>query len=403
MITNLQLTDKEYILLVNKQELYDKAVEIGYTEIALADPGDLTDEDINQLKKLNRYVWINYFVPGNVELFVKAVHQIREAGLECRGFSLSEIRNGEGNSRTIEEAAARLDPVRDLEDFLESEGYILSRNYENRCGNCRKSMRPEDKYCRYCGTLRGKGKFKPYRNEVSYVYGPPVKTKHKCGDCGYIWVACVMGGDSPKYCPKCRSRNINLLQRFAAWGFHFEFIGTEDPFDEADRLVLLTREQVKDLLSHRKKKKGRRQEVDYSSDELLEAMKAAGIEVKTDDSGPRTEAEGDRNKLVYQILCSSGKETSTSDAVTCPHCGSDMLCRYAYELRDSHSKTVAEGLYFEDGVADPVVNLGVRCLYISGEYMKYNREAPAFFCMQCGTEFETYRIPSEYLEKQQGE
>ncbi len=59
-----------------------------------------------------------------------------------------------------------------------------------------------------------------------------------------------------------------------------------------------------------------------------------------------------------------------------------------------------EGLF--DIVVDPVIYNDVRCLYISGEYMKYNGEAPAFFCMQCGTEYETYRIPPEYLEMQQG-
>ena len=77
----------------------------------------------------------------------------------------------------------------------------LSTDYEGRCGNCHSMLSAKDKYCRYCGTPVGEGKFQPYKNETYCVYGPPVKELWHCPDCGYAWRSTVMGGDNPKYCP----------------------------------------------------------------------------------------------------------------------------------------------------------------------------------------------------------
>ena len=37
-----------------------------------------------------------------------------------------------------------------------------STDYSGRCGNCHERLGKNDKYCRYCGTKRGEGKFRPY-------------------------------------------------------------------------------------------------------------------------------------------------------------------------------------------------------------------------------------------------
>ena len=90
-----------------------------------------------------------------------------------------------------------------------------SEENDNRCGNCGEYLDPKDKYCRYCGTQRGKGKFRPELNdrEMVCVYGPPVKTVHQCSACGHRWVARTLGGDDPKYCPQCGSEAIKLIER----------------------------------------------------------------------------------------------------------------------------------------------------------------------------------------------
>lgn len=78
-----------------------------------------------------------------------------------------------------------------------------SSDYAGRCGNCHEYMQEMDKYCRFCGTKRGKGAFEPYDDEQYCIYGPrPVKRDHKCPQCSYTWTNCVIV-DNEKYCPEC--------------------------------------------------------------------------------------------------------------------------------------------------------------------------------------------------------
>lgn len=89
----------------------------------------------------------------------------------------------------------------------------LSADYEGRCGNCHSEMNPNDKYCRYCGTPKGKGEFSPYRNVMYCVYGPPVKEMFQCQACGHRWTVETLGADNPKYCPQCRSQRLSVEER----------------------------------------------------------------------------------------------------------------------------------------------------------------------------------------------
>ncbi len=78
-----------------------------------------------------------------------------------------------------------------------------STDYEGRCGNCHSLMGENDRYCVICGTRRGEGEFKPYKNMMECIYGPePITRKHRCRECGYKWEACLMI-DNERYCPKC--------------------------------------------------------------------------------------------------------------------------------------------------------------------------------------------------------
>ena len=82
--------------------------------------------------------------------------------------------------------------------------HSLSKDYEGRCGNCHKLFdEPEDEYCRYCGTKRGEGEFRPYDNMNECIYGPPPTERvHTCRKCGYTWRTRRMI-DRSAFCPKC--------------------------------------------------------------------------------------------------------------------------------------------------------------------------------------------------------
>lgn len=86
--------------------------------------------------------------------------------------------------------------------MMNEDGWITKYG-ENQCGNCHAGLEEGDKYCRMCGTKRGEGEFKPYRNVMECIYGPmPEKRKHVCTQCHYTWTTEVML-DEEYYCPKC--------------------------------------------------------------------------------------------------------------------------------------------------------------------------------------------------------
>lgn len=81
-----------------------------------------------------------------------------------------------------------------------------STDYKGRCGNCHELISDGEKYCRYCGTKRGEGKFKPYLNMIQCIYGPaPVKRKHICKVCNNTWERELMIDDEC-YCPQCGNK-----------------------------------------------------------------------------------------------------------------------------------------------------------------------------------------------------
>ena len=72
------------------------------------------------------------------------------------------------------------------------------------CFNCHAHIGKE-KYCRWCGTKAGEGKFEPFQDLSKYqcIYGPmPVERTHTCEQCGFEWTTCSMI-DEQEYCPKC--------------------------------------------------------------------------------------------------------------------------------------------------------------------------------------------------------
>ena len=82
-----------------------------------------------------------------------------------------------------------------------------STDYHNRCGHCHEYI-GEDLYCRYCGTKRGQGEYKPYLDVIQVIYGPmPVERTHKCKKCGNSYSVASMV-DSERYCPLCGGETI---------------------------------------------------------------------------------------------------------------------------------------------------------------------------------------------------
>lgn len=99
---------------------------------------------------------------------------------------------------------------------IEIDDSDMCTDYTNRCGNCHKILNDNDKYCPYCGTKRGEGKFEPYENVMTCIYGPPPEERvHQCKKCGYEWSVISMI-DSQKYCPQCGGNSEIVTNTYEA-------------------------------------------------------------------------------------------------------------------------------------------------------------------------------------------
>ena len=97
------------------------------------------------------------------------------------------------------------------DDLLSLEDEDEEEEEDSICGNCGKYLEPEGQYCTCCGTPRGQALFEPEENEMECVYGPPIRTKYRCPNCGHVWIAHFLGRDLTKYCPRCGQAHLEAL------------------------------------------------------------------------------------------------------------------------------------------------------------------------------------------------
>lgn len=254
-------------------------------------------------------------------------------------------------------------------------GEELSTDYEGRCGNCHSMMRPNDKYCRYCGTPKGKGKFLPYRNEMYCVYGPPIKEVFKCPACGHRWAVAGLGGDDSKYCPQCCSQQLNVERReIRDFG---EFIGTDLSEDLPEGYQFLSEEEVVKLLDLRSN-----QEED--SEEVAKRIKQHGftdLDKAEAYEEELTEKEAERANLQRTILTDTTGNNLDAMHMTCPVCKGKMIAGIRYKTFDDKSE---DDGYADLGYPDTEGN-GVYCDAMF--YWRDRDDDPKYQCLQCGNKF----------------
>ena len=157
----------------------------------------------NRIEELNEVIdgLENYatVIPDIVELVEKGRRCVLDYHFICNGII--------GPDELVEELI-RCEKLlgeykKEMSLFLEKSGYRLSTDYKGRCGNCHELMDESDNFCKYCGTRRGGGSFKPYKNIMTCIYGPqPRKRFHICSKCGNSWETMLMV-DNEKFCPIC--------------------------------------------------------------------------------------------------------------------------------------------------------------------------------------------------------
>ena len=211
-------------LIVNHAELVRKAMEMGYSRPIHARNGVLTEEQLETLQKSGKCAAVVTFDPGNDEAGAQMMHQLDQHDIPCVRYDVSFT--DEDEPASLDEAVREFPTIERLTDIMIDRGVLKDRNYTDRCGNCHHPLKPGDKYCRKCGTERGKGAFEPFLNRMDVVYGPPIKMQYKCQACGHKWVTVCLGREESFYCPSCGEKAAKLEK---------EVVGTfSDSFDDEE-------------------------------------------------------------------------------------------------------------------------------------------------------------------------
>ena len=71
------------------------------------------------------------------------------------------------------------------------------------CKNCKEQINKTDKYCKFCGTEVGKGKYESRNYLLQCVYGPmPEYKTQQCPRCGKLLRIDIIYNND-KYCHEC--------------------------------------------------------------------------------------------------------------------------------------------------------------------------------------------------------
>ena len=211
MSLNMKETSMEYYLFVNHRELLERTLQLGYENVVLCEEETLDQIDIMTLKNFKKGVCFAFYEERSPEKVEKIFSQLKDAGIPYYEYNRYNINDMKANA-DLKFALAHFPDTKEMEMILRNH-FLPITDYTGLCGNCHKRLPDNAKYCKYCGTKRGKGKFEPFFNEPYCVYGPPTKSRFRCSECGYTWEeSYLVGIDTGKYCPECGKRRLTVTK-----------------------------------------------------------------------------------------------------------------------------------------------------------------------------------------------
>lgn len=397
-------TDKEYLVIVNRNVLAEKAKSLGYDNVILFEDDRLDEDALSALKASGKAIVLAFDWTEKPESYKAIKEQIYNQDMDVMLVSAEDedgcyyVIGDEGFS--LQKLIEGFPEVKEVESRLISREFINTTDYTNRCGNCHAYLRENDRFCEQCGTERGKGSFLPYKNGAYCVYGPPIKTKFKCSACGHIWIEGGLGGHRAHYCPQCGKKTVSRIEERIFDMFGFDDIGIEEPYDIDERPRLFNDEQVRQLLSMRKKNTGDSHTYEEENNRLYKALEDFGIDLpKNPKNGfrySRTELQGDQVWQARKILSVKGTELEGHHGKYCRYCGSNLVAAITYDVTGQHYSVLTDDLHTSCENNALKIDLGGRVFYDDEESKTASH--PAYFCLCCGEQFGRLPIPDE-IEK----
>lgn len=283
-------------------------------------------------------------------------------------------------------------------DLIEVCMHITGITYK--CGNCHTMFSKDDKYCRVCGTERGKGTYLPYEDQSWYLYGAPIKKRYKCSYCGNIWISRQWNS---KYCPECGKKTVKQLNDHSflirCLG---DYAGSESPYDSDVHSSLFSEKQVLAILQQRKPLDS----YDYfvqrlSINEISKILKKAGVSVPETTDFHYWYLDDDKlsdQMNLTQILLFLEGNDPYSHQVQCPHCKSKMAAGICYNVYSGttqldnkvHMPATKDSLTFYDSMSG---------INIADE--KSIKDRPAYVCLQCGDYYGEFKLSKLQMRKYQ--
>lgn len=406
MNANKSCAKKEYVVIVNHPILKKRALELGYHPVRLIRFNVLSDDIVEKLKREYTRKKLQ------VVMFLYRSDVFGESGLvdsekieDNMYFIIFDLNGVEINETerviSVEDATKVMPSLDDAESYMIGRGFINTTDYEGRCGNCHEIMRPEDKYCMYCGTIRGEGSFLPFNNMICCFYGPPTKKKYRCQECGYMWITDRFFDNDALYCPQCGKQFVTKQkERIYEEFFVFSPIATEKPFDERKRPVLFAEESVKELLNQRDQY-AELIKSEAEPEAVLKVLHLTGFDVPDRIHGdgreilyPHTEQEDEQLYLGYVILNTTGDLPNAYDGVCCPNCKSHFIAAYEKKDKDKQPDQKNEKRINKNN-AKMLTYHGYHTTVLPGRKLS---KSP-YICLCCGTEFgESYLETEEKNE-----
>ena len=197
-------TKEGFYFFVNNKEIYKALVDQKWNNVIYL--GDFKEENIQEF--LDTGLGGLFLIYQNDNSYVEIYNKLKDeysANVSRRGFAT--FLDGEANN--LDDCIKMINGPK-MHKFLNSvaanDGVKVFTDYTNLCGNCHKKLDKNEKYCRYCGTKRGLGDFKPFTNPMYCMYGTLTAYKYVCNKCGNIWTGSLMGEAVTQYCPECGTR-----------------------------------------------------------------------------------------------------------------------------------------------------------------------------------------------------
>ncbi len=196
----MKKNEKEYTVYTDDIEIFKQAKKMDYDDISLY-------TSANQLKQTDKYIAFLYYYDDeseNDEGIAQKHEEMLKANKNIFFFNLFDFEH------SYEETIRSMMSQKVVEDILISRGRIHETHLKNRCGNCHAYLEDGSDYCYVCGTKRGEGKFEPFFNAMTCLYGPPVTQIVTCKNCGYKFKISSLGGKTIKYCTKCGKNVLDI-------------------------------------------------------------------------------------------------------------------------------------------------------------------------------------------------